>query len=60
MHWTTKVYLITHDGPMANAIFNSLRDINQLLTMYGVFDKQDNIIFNDQTDELRARAFHEK
>ncbi|TMW39536.1 hypothetical protein DOY81_015386 [Sarcophaga bullata] len=66
MHWTTRGYLMTHDGPMArqNEIFNSLRDIDQLFgknfkgdvrpfTMYGVFDKQNNIIFNDQTDTAR-------
>lgn len=67
MHWTTKGYLMTHDGAMArkNEIFNSLRDIDQLFgkkfkedvrpfTMYGVFDKQNNIIFNDRTDELKG------
>ncbi|XP_023302342.2 transferrin [Lucilia cuprina] len=67
MHWTTRGYIMTHDGPLArqNEIFNSLREIDGLFgkkfkddvrpfTMYGVFDRQNNIIFRDQTDELRG------
>lgn len=67
MHWTTRNYIMTHDGAMTrqNEIYNSLREIDGLFgktfkedvrafTMYGMFDKQNNIIFHDQTDALRG------
>lgn len=67
LHWTTRGHLMTHDGSVVrlSEIYNSLRDIDALFgqtyktdtrpfTMYGIFDKRNNVLFRDQTDGLRG------
>ncbi|XP_034654339.1 transferrin [Drosophila subobscura] len=65
LHWTTRGHLMTHNAtlPRRNEIYNSLRDMDQLFgrkyksetrpfTLYGIFDKRNNIMFRDTTDGL--------
>lgn len=67
LHWTTRGHLMTRNTSETrlHEIYNSLRDIDALFgktyktetrpfTMYGVFDKKDNVIFRDRTDGLRG------
>uniref|UniRef100_A0A1I8NYX9 Transferrin n=1 Tax=Stomoxys calcitrans TaxID=35570 RepID=A0A1I8NYX9_STOCA len=67
LHWTTRGHIMTHDTTPArlHEIHNSLRDIDALFgknyktetrpfTMYGIFDKKNNVIFRDNTDGLRG------
>ncbi|XP_017146193.1 transferrin [Drosophila miranda] len=65
LHWTTRGHLMTHNSSLSrrNEIYNSLRDMDQLFgrkyksetrpfTLYGIFDKRNNIMFRDTTDGL--------
>ncbi|XP_030387941.1 transferrin [Scaptodrosophila lebanonensis] len=65
LHWTTRGHLMTHNSTVSrrNEIYNSLRDMDQLFgkhyksetrpfTLYGIFDKRNNIMFRDSTDGL--------
>ncbi|XP_005185368.1 transferrin [Musca domestica] len=67
LHWTTRGHIMTHDSSPTriNEIHNSLRDIDALFgkayksdtrpfTMYGIFDKKNDVIFRDQTDGLKG------
>ena len=67
MHWTPRGHLMTHNSSVTrrNEIYNSLRDIDQMFgknyktetrpfTMYGIFDKRNNIMFRDNTEGLRG------
>ncbi|EDW48101.1 transferrin isoform X1 [Drosophila sechellia] len=65
LHWTTRGHLMTHNSSLTrrNEIYNSLRDMDQLFgrkyksetrpfTLYGIFDKRNNVLFRDDTDGL--------
>ncbi|EDW72577.1 uncharacterized protein Dwil_GK20628 [Drosophila willistoni] len=65
LHWTTRGHLMTHNSTLMrrNEIYNSLRDMDQLFgrkyksetrpfTLYGLFDKKNDIMFRDNTDGL--------
>lgn len=67
LHWTTRGHIMTHESTPTrlNEIHNSLRDIDTLFgkayktetrpfTMYGTFDRQNNVIFHDNADGLRG------
>lgn len=67
LHWTTRGHLMTHNSSITrrNEIYNSLRDMDRLFgknektgvppfTLYGVFDKRNDILFRDKTDGLRG------
>jgi len=65
LHWTTRGHLMTHNSTLTrrNEIYNSLRDMDQLFgrkyksetrpfTLFGIFDKRNNVLFHDATDGL--------
>ncbi|KAH8355287.1 hypothetical protein KR093_010339 [Drosophila rubida] len=65
LHWTTRGHLMTHVQSEArhHEIYNSLRDMDHLFgrhyksesrpfTLFGVFDKQNDVLFHDNTDAL--------
>lgn len=67
LHWTSRGHLMTHEttNVRLNEIYNSLRDIDALFgksfksetrpfTMYGTFDKRNNVLFHDGTDGLKG------
>lgn len=70
LHWTPRGHLMINNntGVMRkNEIYNTLRDIDKLFgkfykayttpfTMYGPFDRQNNVLFRDSTDSLRGIA----
>lgn len=74
LHWTTHGHLMIHNATQltrTNEIYNSLRDMDQLFgkqykshtipfSMFGPFDRKNNVIFRDTTDGLRGRIELEK
>lgn len=66
LHWTTRGHLMIRNGTdvmRRNEIYNSLRDMDRLFgkkpqfktqtfTLYGPYDKKNNILFRDQSDGL--------
>lgn len=66
LHWTPRGYLMTHNASSVtrhNEIYNSLRDMDHLFgkkyrsetrafSLYGVFDRRNDILFHDNTDAL--------
>lgn len=68
MHWTARGHLMVHtDAPLTrtNEMYNSLRDMDLLFgkqykshtipfTMFGPFDRKNNVMFRDATDGLRS------
>ena len=66
LHWTTRGHLMIRNGTEVmrrNEIYNSLRDMDRLFgkkpqfktqtfTLYGPYDKKNNILFRDQSDGL--------
>lgn len=74
LHWTTNGHLMIHNSTQptrTNEIYNSLRDMDQLFgkqykshtipfSMFGPFDRKNNVIFRDSTDGLRGRIELEK
>lgn len=66
-HWTTRGHLMTHNSNFVryNEMYNSLKEIDKLFgnnnigdtrsfTMYGIFDKNNNVIFRDGTQSLKG------
>lgn len=74
LHWTAHGHLMIHNSTQltrTNEIYNSLRDMDQLFgkqykshtipfSMFGPFDRKQNVIFRDTTDGLRGRIELEK
>lgn len=68
MHWTSRGYLMINNQTSVlrtNEIYNSLRDMDRLFgkfyeshiipfSMYGPYDRQNDIMFHDRTDALRG------
>lgn len=68
LHWTTHGHLMIHNSTQltrTNEIYNSLREMDQLFgkqykshtipfSMFGPFDRRNNVIFRDTTDGLRG------
>lgn len=68
MHWASRGYLMASNQTSLlrrNEIYNSLRDMDRLFgkyyeshilpfSMYGIYDRQPNVMFHDQTDALRG------
>lgn len=66
LHWTSRGHLMVRNGTdvmRRNEIYNSLRDMDRLFgkktqfktqtfTLYGPYDKKNNILFRDQSDGL--------
>ncbi|KAH8421048.1 hypothetical protein KR222_005741 [Zaprionus bogoriensis] len=66
LHWTTRGHLMTHNTSSTtrqHEIYNSLRDMDKLFgkryksetrafSLYGVFDRRNDILFHDNTDAL--------
>ncbi|EDW00755.1 transferrin [Drosophila grimshawi] len=65
LHWTPRGQLMTHNSSLTrhNEIYNSLRDMDRLFgkryksetrpfSLYGVFDRRNNILFHDNTTAL--------
>lgn len=74
LHWTPHGHIMIHNATQltrSNEIYNSLRDMDQLFgkqykshtipfSMFGPFDRKNNVIFRDTTDGLRGRMELEK
>ncbi|XP_037941727.1 transferrin-like, partial [Teleopsis dalmanni] len=67
LHWTSRGHFMTHNSTIArrNEIYNTLSDMDRLFgktyksetrpfTMYGIFDKRNNVLFHDSTDSLKG------
>ncbi|XP_030554066.1 transferrin [Drosophila novamexicana] len=65
LHWAPRGHLMTHNSSQTrhNEIYNSLRDMDHLFgkkyksetrpfSLYGIFDKRNDILFKDSTDAL--------
>lgn len=74
LHWTPRGHLMINNGTSLirkNEIYNSLRDMDKLFgkeykshtnpfTMFGPFDRKNNVMFRDGTDGLRSASELEK
>ncbi|ALC42235.1 Tsf3, partial [Drosophila busckii] len=67
LHWTTRGHVMTHSSTTArqSEIYNSLQHMDHLFgkkyksetrsfTLYGAFDKHNDVLFHDNTDSLRS------
>lgn len=68
LHWASRGYLMVSNQTSLlrqNEIYNSMRDMDRLFgkyyeshilpfAMYGIYDRQPNIMFHDRTDALRS------
>lgn len=69
LHWSSRGYLMIHNNQTnvlrRNEIYNSLRDMDHLFgkyyeshilpfSMFGPFDRKNNVMFHDQTEALRG------
>lgn len=68
LHWTSRGYLMINNNTQLtrkNEIYNAMRDMDRLFgkhyeshispfSLYGPFDRQENILFHDQTEGLRG------
>lgn len=66
LHWTARGHIMVHNSSVTrrNEIHNSLRDMDRLFgkdykthtlpfTMFGPFDRKNNVIFHDNTENLK-------
>lgn len=66
LHWTSRGHIMVHNASLTrkNEIHNTLRDMDRLFgkdfkahtlpfTMFGPFDKKKNVIFHDNTENLK-------